>query len=180
MNSFSAYIVEYVSGFLMETSSEVTVYIDHKDDNFLLYPVDAFGYNYIVTSITTMKLPQSFIVIHGNNSYFELTLPVGIPSHVSISEKQYQGGSKINISLPTHGVIGIKCSCDLTGASIDSVLPISVLVGSMESNSINAVIEQLPAKNTWGRKFIFSNSRWFAQNITLKITGKYEVKKKVC
>ncbi|XP_060556928.1 uncharacterized protein LOC132717475 [Ruditapes philippinarum] len=158
-------------GFLLKATAEVSVYIDYKDDSYILIPSDAFGYNYIVTSITTSKLSESFMVIHGNNSYVELTLPQGIQSQVSISGTQYGGGSKINISLPASGVIGIKCSCDLTGATVDSALPISVLVGSFDTSFSSVVLEQLQAKNTWGRKFIFSHSSLIAQNVTVKITG---------
>ncbi|XP_045176687.2 uncharacterized protein LOC123537162 [Mercenaria mercenaria] len=159
------------AGFQLQTTSEVSVYIDNREDSYMLIPTDAFGYNYIVSSIATIMLPDSIIVIHGNNSHVELTLPADIQSRVTINGKQYEGGSMISISLPANGVVGIKCFCDLTGAIVNSALPISVLVGSMGNSSTDAVLAQLPAKNTWGRKFIFTHSSWFAQNVTLKITG---------
>lgn len=139
----------------------------------MVIPTDVVGYNYIVTSVVTIELSDSFIVIHGNNSHVELRLPEGLQSSISISGEQYDAGSNINISFPANGVLGIKCSCDLSGATIFSNLPVSVLVGNTKRNSTDGVIEQLPPMNTWGRKFLFSKSIWFAQNITLKITGKY-------
>lgn len=137
-----------------------------------MFPWDIIGHNYIVSSLTTIELADSFVILHGNQSHVELTLPPGHVVNVTINGQQYTGGSTVNISLPEYGVLGIRCTCDLTGATIVSTLPVSVYIGAIGRNLFSGLIEQLPAKETFGRKFLYPVSSRLAQNLTLKISGR--------
>lgn len=160
-----------VSGFYLSSTAEVVVNIDYKDDNHVVIPTDVIGYKYIVTSPQFSDYQETFFVIHGNTSTVRIVLPSNLQSTVEIDGVQYSQGSSVNLTLPVDGVLGISCSCDLTGAMVTSDLPVNILSGARRSSSQEGYIEAVPPFGAWGRRFIFSSHPWVAANVTLVIQG---------
>ena len=153
------------------TDHEVHLYIEYAEDNHIVHPTDTHGTTFTVISPYSYLLQESFIVISGNSSAIDIVLPADMVSSVQYNSDLFRAGSKISLSLLANESIGIKCFCDLTGVTIKSEQPISVLVGSMRSGSDMGVIEQLPPRSIWGRRFIFADHTYFAKNVTLTILG---------
>ncbi|KAL4224827.1 hypothetical protein ACF0H5_015523 [Mactra antiquata] len=161
------------SGFFLTSTEEVNVYV-HNDnnDNCMVFPEDTAGTNYMITNIVTTILPESFIIIHGNDSQVSLTLPdTFVSSTLTISGVQYSTGSPVIFTLPEHGMLGLNCSCDLTGAIINSSRPISVFVGSYSDSTSVGVMEQILPTSSWGKRYLYSMSAWLHSNVTLIISG---------
>lgn len=164
-----------VAGFLLSSTSEVSVYIEYSSDNHVVLPTDVFAKHFIVASPLFAAYQDSFIVIHGNSSTLQLAIPDTLTSNVNIDGASYSAGSSVDVTLPTNGVVAIECPCDLTGVTVTSDLPVSVFSGAKRPNSPEGVIEAVAPVGTWGRKFLFPSHSWISDNISLIITGKLYV-----
>ena len=137
----------------------------------MLLPTDVAANSFIVMAPLFTDYQFSFIVIHGNMSTLQLTIPDTIQSNVNIGGNSYTPGSTANVTLPVNGVLSIICSCDLTGVAITSDLPVSILSGGKKSNSPDGYIEAVTPLGTWGRKFVFPSHTWISETVTLVIAG---------
>lgn len=147
------------------------MYIEYSEDTHIVLPTDVFAKQFTVASPPFGPYQKSFIVIHGNASALNIAFPDSITSNVDINGINYGADSNANVTLPVNGVLAILCSCDLTGVTITSDLPVFILSGAKKTNSPEGLIETVAPEGTWGRKFLFPSHPWIAANITLVITG---------
>ncbi|WAR04016.1 hypothetical protein MAR_010574 [Mya arenaria] len=160
-------------GYELVSTAEVFVYINFLHDNLALLPTDVSGTEYVVTSRLTSMLNETFVVIHGDKTTVNVTLPGDcVSSTIEIDGQTIAGQSKLTVVLPDNGVLGILFNCDITGAHIKSDLPTQVFSGATNRASVSGgMIEQVPPLYTAGRRFLYSAHAWIRSNITVIITG---------
>ena len=159
----------------MNTTSEVLVYLDFKDDNLVLFPTDVSGMVYSVTTHVTSHYVRSFIVIHSGSEAVNVSISVPetcLTSNITIDDVDYTGVPHINVTLQTHTVLGVLCSCDLSGALVVSDIPVVVFSGStVKDDAKTGTIDQIPARFTFGKRYLYPAHDWILENITVILTG---------
>ena len=156
----------------------MSLYVEYPSESHAVFPMDTLGSEHIVSQIISPGTGEAFILISGNNTNVELTLPNNLNTNVTFQNVTYAGGTVLNFTLNEYETAMISCACDLTGASIVSSGVVSVLVGSRNSQTAAFIVDQLPPSNVWGRRLIWPGHPWIAQNVTLKIIGEYSTEHK--
>lgn len=150
-------------GVHVTASNEVTVYgmnaVTSSTDAFLAYPLDAIGKEYYVMAYNkdfSYALPsQATITATVNNTQVTIIS--------SLSDGGFKAGVPKNITLNKGEVYQLRSNidgADFTGTKIIADKPVSVFGGAQCTNISDGVracdhlVEQMPALNSWGKKFI--------------------------
>ncbi len=150
-------------GIHISASTEVTVYgmnaVTSSTDAFLAYPVDAIGKEYYVMAYSkdfSYALPSQATIVATEDetkitiisSLTDADFIAGIPKDIMLDKGEvYQLRSNID-------------GADFTGTKIIADKVVSVFGGAQCTNvsdglrACDHLVEQIPAINTWGKKFI--------------------------
>jgi hypothetical protein len=150
-------------GIHITSSSEITVYgmnaVTASTDAFLAYPLDAIGKEYYVMAYSkdfSYALPSQATIVATEDA-----------TNVTILSSLTDGGFKKAVprvvNLNKGEVYQLRSNvdgADYTGTKIISDKPVSVFGGAQCTNVSDGVracdhlVEQIPALNTWGKKFL--------------------------
>jgi IgGFc binding protein/Secretion system C-terminal sorting domain/SprB repeat len=151
-------------GVHISATNKVTVYgmnaVTSSTDAFLAYPMDAIGKEYYVMAYSkdfSYALPsQATITATEDNT--------AIMIMSSLTDGGFTAGVPKNIHLNKGEVYQLRSNidgADFTGTKIIADKPVSVFGGAQCTNisenggrACDHLVEQMPAINTWGKKFI--------------------------
>ncbi len=150
-------------GVHITASNEVTVYgmnaVTSSTDAFLAYPLDAIGKEYYVMAYSkdfTYALPSQ-ATITATEDKTKITIIS------SLTDAGFKAGVPKNINLDKGEVYQLRSNidgADFTGTKIIADKPVSVFGGAQCTNisdgarACDHLVEQIPALNSWGKKFI--------------------------
>ncbi|XP_018601004.2 IgGFc-binding protein isoform X1 [Scleropages formosus] len=145
---------------LIESTQEVLVqslnFKMYTADTAVLYPVSAWGTEYLVFSPVVNYLgvfPEFSIINHKEQNTVDI-----IPQVVIVFEGQsYRPGSKLTIELEPYQSVQLQSVNDLTNTKVVSKLPVAVFVGHscyIKFTKCNHVFEQLIPVKSWGTNFL--------------------------
>ncbi|ESP00925.1 hypothetical protein LOTGIDRAFT_172933 [Lottia gigantea] len=161
------------SGAIVATSKEdIMVYVQYKQDNFLVFPITSLSKQYIVVTDLPSYMDKAFLAITTpSKSVVRIRIPRDMKSFVVFNEGRFYPGETISVSLSRYDVLMIDCECDLTGVNVESDTGVVVVSGSYKKSSTLVIIEECLSAGAWGKHFVLPIEFWM-KNASLKILGR--------